>query len=70
MVEFFKSVLGYLQQFWDIVSNLFASLGLAVTFVSDAVPIIGALFGYLPTVVSACCICTLVLMIIKFIIAR
>lgn len=70
MGAFFDQVLGFFQQIWDIISHTIVSTGLAIEFLIGSIQVVFPIFSYLPAVISAGCICTLVLMTVKFIIGR
>lgn len=70
MQEFFNSVLGILEQLWDIISNAYKTFGMVFTFISDTIPVILLLLGYMPVIVGTAAITVLIVMAVKFIIAR
>lgn len=70
MSAFFDQVLGFFEQLWDIISHTIVSTGLAIEFLIGSLEVIFPIFSYLPAVIGAGCICTVVLMTVKFIIGR
>lgn len=70
MIEFFDRTLGYLEQFWVVLKNVFESIFSALGYFNDSLFVVFDILGYLPVVIGSCALITLLFAALKFLIGR
>lgn len=70
MIEALETILGIIQQVWEIISSTWSTIGTALLYLTDTIPTILLVTTYLPSVVGTVCTLAIVIGIIKFVIAR
>lgn len=70
MGQFFDQVLGYLEVLWQSLSNTMNSSLQALVFLTTGADTIFRLLGYMPLIVSSCCVIVVIFSIVKFVVGR
>ena len=70
MGQFFDQVLGYFDVIWTSLSNSMNSALQAMVFLTSGADTIFRLLGYMPLIVSSCCVIVVIFSIIKFVLGR
>lgn len=70
MIAFFESVIGLLNNFWEIVTNFFSTLAHALVMVNTSLALPVRLLGYLPTVLGSAMMVFIGVYVVKFMLGR
>lgn len=70
MLNFFDSVIEFLQVAWNFIVNLIQSLLSAIFYVTQAVGVSTGILAYMPAFIAGCGLAVVAIGVIKFLIGR